>query len=200
MPDKFQNFDPSKLKALKGTIITRQFQNRGISDGGLILPVNREKYDGVHLVLSVGEGVEDIKPGYVVMLNKGHGNLFEASGEFHNSTRYNEVLGIVKTPEDTTPYFRPIANNILIKLDKSEASKNGILIPERAQKDSPTASVVALGSYNLNRRGKKIPFNVVVGDRLYVKHGGATPITIDNEKFWLINEDNIVGRYEEVEA
>lgn len=193
MPDKFQNFNPTKLKALKGTIITRQIQNKSVLDSGLILPFTRERYDGTHIVISVGKDVEDIYPGDHVMINKGHGHLWEADGEFHNSTNYKEVLGKVRVIDENKIFFKPIANQILIKLDKSEAFQNGVLLPEQCRKDSPTATVIALGSYNLNRKGKKIPFNVAVGDRLYVKHGGATPITIDNDKMWLITEDNIVG-------
>ena len=70
----------------------------------------------------------------------------------------------------------PTLGNIAVILDKPEAMlSNGLIIPEQARAVQDTATVVSVSAGSLNRKGRVIPHDVAVGDKilLAVKFAGA---------------------------
>ena len=52
----------------------------------------------------------------------------------------------------------------------------------------------AVGTGKLDDNGKKIEFNVKVGDKVLIsKYGAAAEIKIDGENYLIMREDNILG-------
>ncbi|MFP4111510.1 MAG: co-chaperone GroES [Candidatus Woesearchaeota archaeon] len=86
--------------------------------------------------------------------------------------------------------LRPIGNRVVVKPKKvEEKTKSGIYIPESAQEKNQEGKVVALGT------AEKIPVNV--GDHiLYEKYSG-TEITVDDEKYLIIEVKDIIGLLED---
>jgi chaperonin GroES len=90
--------------------------------------------------------------------------------------------------------FRPMADRVLVQpIEEEEVKKGGIIIPDTAKEKPQEGKVVALGSGKKDDDGKVIPFEVKTGDRvLYSKYGG-TEVTIDDEKYLIMREDDILG-------
>ena len=89
---------------------------------------------------------------------------------------------------------KPLGGRLLVKrLDETEKTKGGIIIPDSAKEKPKEGKVVALGTGKLDKDGKKIAFNVKVGDRVLFTSYGGTDVTVDDEDYLILNEDEILG-------
>ena len=89
---------------------------------------------------------------------------------------------------------KPIGDRVLVQTtEEKESKKGGIIIPDTAKEKPQEGIIVAIGTGKTDDNGKKIPFEVKKGDRvLYSKYGG-TEITVENEKYLIMREDDILG-------
>ena len=77
---------------------------------------------------------------------------------------------------------------------KRKKSRRGdIIIPDTAKEKPQEGTVVALGTGKLDDNGKKIEFNVKVGDKVLFSKFGGTEIKIDGENYLIMREDDILG-------
>ena len=90
---------------------------------------------------------------------------------------------------------KPLGDRVLVRpLDEKELKKGGIIIPDTAKEKPQEGKVVAVGTGKLDDKGKKIEFNVKVGDKVLIsKYGAAAEIKIDGENYLLMREDDILG-------
>jgi chaperonin GroES len=89
---------------------------------------------------------------------------------------------------------KPLSDRVLIQpLEEKEAKKGGIIIPDTAKEKPQEGTVVAVGTGKLNDSGKKIEFNVKVGDKVLVSKYGGTEIKIDGENYLIMREDDVLG-------
>jgi chaperonin GroES len=90
--------------------------------------------------------------------------------------------------------LKPLGDRVLVEpVEEKETKKGGIIIPDTA-KEKPTEGLVrALGTGKLDDDGKRIPFEVKVGDRVLVSKYGGTEIKLDGKEFKLLNADDILG-------
>jgi chaperonin GroES len=90
--------------------------------------------------------------------------------------------------------IKPLGDRVLIKrLEAKEQTKGGILLPDTAKEKPQEAEVVAVGSGKKTDDGKVIALTLKVGDKvLYGKYSG-TEITIDDEEFLFVKEEDILG-------
>jgi len=89
--------------------------------------------------------------------------------------------------------LKPLGDRVLVEpVEEKEVKKGGIIIPDSA-KEKPTEAVVrALGTGKTDDDGKKIPFEVKVGDRvLYGKYSGTEITTKDGEELLIMKEEDI---------
>src|SRR5436309_1991506 len=90
---------------------------------------------------------------------------------------------------------RPIGDRILVEPmeDNKEVKKGGIIIPDTA-KEKPMESVVrALGTGKTDDNGKKVPFEVKVGDRVLISKYGGTEIKLDGKEYKILSSDDILA-------
>jgi chaperonin GroES len=89
---------------------------------------------------------------------------------------------------------KPIGDRILVEpVEEKEVKKGGIIIPDSA-KEKPTEGVVrALGTGKKDEDGKVLPFEVKVGDRVLISKYGGTEVKLDDKKYTLVREDDILG-------
>ncbi len=81
---------------------------------------------------------------------------------------------------------------VLLPIENESETKGGILLPMAAQEKSQLATVVAIGSGE-NVDGKQIGMQVKVGDKvLYGKFTG-TEITVDEVKYVVIRQPDILA-------
>jgi len=89
---------------------------------------------------------------------------------------------------------KPLGDRVLVqRVDPEEKEKGGIIIPDTAKEKPQEAKVVAIGSGKLDKDGKKIPFDVKVGDRVYFEKYSGNDITIGDEEYTIIREDGILA-------
>ena len=90
---------------------------------------------------------------------------------------------------------KPLGDRVLVQpLEEQEVKKGGIIIPDTAKEKPQEGTVVAVGTGKLDDNGKKIEFNVKVGDKVLIsKYGAAAEIKIDGENYLLMREDDILG-------
>jgi chaperonin GroES len=90
--------------------------------------------------------------------------------------------------------IRPIGDRVLVKhLDDKEQVRGGIIIPDSAKEKPQEAEVIALGTGKRNDDGKLQAFEVKVGDRVLVSKYGGTEVKLEDQKFTLVREDDILG-------
>ena len=90
--------------------------------------------------------------------------------------------------------IKPLGDRVLVEpVEEKEVKKGGIIIPDSA-KEKPTEGVVrALGTGKTDDDGKKIAFEVKVGDRVLISKYGGTEIKLDNKEYKLLNADDILA-------
>lgn len=88
-------------------------------------------------------------------------------------------------------------NNILIEpLVTMEGSKtkSGIFIPETADKEKPDqGKIVEIGPGKRDSEGKIIPMSVKKGQKVIFSKYGPEEIKVDDKKYYIISEDNILA-------
>jgi chaperonin GroES len=89
---------------------------------------------------------------------------------------------------------KPLGDRVIVQpLDENEVKKGGIIIPDTAKEKPQEGTVVALGTGKLDDKGKKLDFNVKVGDKVLISKYGGTEIKIDGENYLIMREDDILG-------
>lgn len=90
--------------------------------------------------------------------------------------------------------LQPLGDKILVKrLSAEEKTKGGIIIPDSAKEKPKQGEVMALGTGKLDRDGKKIAFNLKVGDKIIFTSYAGTEVKFDGEEFLLMSEDEVLG-------
>jgi len=90
--------------------------------------------------------------------------------------------------------LKPLGDRVLVEpVEEKEVKKGGIIIPDTA-KEKPTEGIIrALGTGKTDDNGKKVPFEVKVGDRVLVSKYGGTEIKLDGKEYKILNSDDILA-------
>jgi chaperonin GroES len=90
--------------------------------------------------------------------------------------------------------IKPLRDKVLVKpLTEDEKTRGGIIIPDTVKEKPQKGKVVAVGPGKKNKNGERIDVDVNEGDEiLYSKYGG-TEITLDEEEYLIMGEDDILG-------
>ena len=90
--------------------------------------------------------------------------------------------------------IRPLADRVLVvPVEEKEVKKGGIVIPDTAREKPQEGKVIAVGPGKLDDDGKTIPMTVKKGDRILMPKYGGAEIKIDDKKYQIIREDDILG-------
>ena len=88
----------------------------------------------------------------------------------------------------------PVGDRVLIEhIEEKEQVRGGVIIPDSAKEKSQEAKVVALGSGHKGKNGEITPFEVKVGDKVLVAKYGGAEVKLDDKKYTLVREDEILG-------
>ena len=90
--------------------------------------------------------------------------------------------------------LKPLGDRVLVEpVEEKEVKKGGIIIPDSA-KEKPTEGIIrALGTGKTDDEGKKIPFEVKVGDRVLVSKYGGTEVKLNDKEYKILNSDDILA-------
>jgi chaperonin GroES len=90
--------------------------------------------------------------------------------------------------------FRPLHDRILVKrIEEQEVKKGGIIIPDTAKEKPQEGKVVAAGGGKVTEEGKKIPLDVKVGDRILFGKYSGSEVTVEDEEYLILREEDVLG-------
>ena len=85
--------------------------------------------------------------------------------------------------------LRPINGRIVVKPSKAkEKTEGGIYLPDTAREKLSEGEVIAVASDATEE--------VVVGDYVIYKKFGGTEVELNDENYILLNEDDLLAKYE----
>lgn len=91
--------------------------------------------------------------------------------------------------------IKPLSNHIFLEpIEEEKITKSGIVLPETAEKEKPIkGKIIAVGPGKLNDKGQRIPMSVRVGNLVLFKKYGPDEIEIENKKYLVGDEDDILA-------
>lgn len=90
--------------------------------------------------------------------------------------------------------FRPLHDRVLLRrIEQSEKTAGGIIIPDTAKEKPIEGEVVAVGTGLRDDSGKVIPLDVKTGDRVLFSKWAGTEVTIEGKEYMVMKESDIVG-------
>jgi chaperonin GroES len=96
---------------------------------------------------------------------------------------------------------RPLHDRVVVeRLDQSEKTAGGIIIPDSAQEKPMEGRIVAAGPGARAEDGSVSPLDVKVGDRVLFGKWSGTEVKIDGEELLIMKESDIMGIIEETAA
>ena len=90
--------------------------------------------------------------------------------------------------------IRPLHDRVIVKrVKEEEKTKGGIIIPDTAKEKPIEGEVMAVGNGKILEDGTVRKLDVKVGDRVLFGKYGGTEVKLDEQKFTLVREDDILG-------
>lgn len=90
--------------------------------------------------------------------------------------------------------FRPLHDRVAIRrVSFEEKTRGGIIIPDTAKEKPQEGEVVAVGPGTRDEKGKLLPPDVRVGDRVLFGKWTGTEVVIDGEDMLIMKETDIMG-------
>ncbi|MBB35304.1 MAG: co-chaperone GroES [Hirschia sp.] len=90
--------------------------------------------------------------------------------------------------------FRPLHDRVLVRrIEATEKTKGGIIIPDAAQEKPQEGEIVAVGNGAVGDDNERVALDVKPGDRVLFAKWGGTEVTVDGEELLIMKESDILG-------
>lgn len=90
--------------------------------------------------------------------------------------------------------LKPLHDRVLIKrIEGTEKTKSGIIIPDTAKEKPQEGEVIAVGSGKRDDQGKVHALEVKKGDRVLFGKYSGNEVKIEGEEYVILREDEILG-------
>jgi chaperonin GroES len=90
--------------------------------------------------------------------------------------------------------FRPLHDRVLVqRIEETQKTKGGIIIPDTAQEKPQEARVIAVGSGRVLDDGTVRPVEVKKGDRILFGKYSGSEIKLDGEDHIILREEDILA-------
>ena len=90
--------------------------------------------------------------------------------------------------------FRPLHDRVLVRrIEASEKTLGGIIIPDNAREKPQEGEVVSVGSGTRAEDGSLIPLDLKSGDKILFGKWSGTEVKIDGEDLIIMNESDVLG-------
>jgi chaperonin GroES len=90
---------------------------------------------------------------------------------------------------------QPLGANVLVEPEEAETTtQSGIVIAATAKGEKPQqGKIVALGTGKLDKDGKKIEWNVKVGDKVLFRKYSPDEVEMDGKTYLIMKEEDILA-------
>ena len=111
---------------------------------------------------------------------------------FDEAARQKILRGVELLSRAVKVTLGPKGRNVVIdkKFGSPTVTKDGVTV---AKEKPQEAKVIALGTGKRDENGKVTAFEVKVGDKVLISKYGGTEVKIDDQKYTLVREDDILG-------
>lgn len=90
--------------------------------------------------------------------------------------------------------IKPLSNHVFIEaIEEEKMTKSGIALPETAGEKPMKGKIIATGPGKLNDKGERISMSVKIGDIVLFKKYGPDEIEIDEKKYLVGEESDILA-------
>ena len=88
----------------------------------------------------------------------------------------------------------PLHDRVLVRrLEEKETAKGGIIIPDTAKEKTQEGEVMAVGAGKIEK-GKRVPPDVKVGDRILFGKYTGNDILVDDQEYLILREEEILAK------
>jgi chaperonin GroES len=95
--------------------------------------------------------------------------------------------------EVTVPTFRPIDDQVLVRIQPPEGTQGRLVVPDRAQERSLVGDVLAVGPGRPVPGGARLPVSVDPGDRVLVAKYAGDEVTLDGAVCLVVRAEDLLG-------
>jgi chaperonin GroES len=93
-----------------------------------------------------------------------------------------------------TVNITPLHDRVVVRrLEEKETAKGGIIIPDTAKEKPQQGEVMAVGAGKMEK-GRRIPLEVNVGDRILFGKYTGSEIKIDDQEYLIFREEEILAK------
>jgi chaperonin GroES len=88
----------------------------------------------------------------------------------------------------------PLHDRVLVRrLEEKETAKGGIIIPDTAKEKPHEGEVMAVGAGKIEK-GKRVPLDVKVGDRILFGKYTGNDILVDDQEYLILREEEVLAK------
>ncbi len=90
--------------------------------------------------------------------------------------------------------LKPLGDRLVVQpQEREQTTSSGLVLPETAAEKPQQGTIIAAGPGRRDDDGNRVPLDVAVGDIvLYAKYGG-TEVKINNEKYLILKEADVLA-------
>jgi chaperonin GroES len=90
--------------------------------------------------------------------------------------------------------LKPLGQRVLLeKLEAEKKTFDGIILPDNVNDEKNIAKVIAIGTGKRLENGQRDSFDVKVGDKVIYSQYAATEAKIDDKKYLVVDEKDILA-------
>jgi chaperonin GroES len=94
----------------------------------------------------------------------------------------------------TVLQITPLHDRVMVRrLEEKETAKGGIIIPDTAKEKPLEGEVMSVGAGKIEN-GQRVPLDVKVGDRILFGKYTGSDITIDDQEYLILREEEILAK------
>jgi chaperonin GroES len=88
----------------------------------------------------------------------------------------------------------PLHDRVVVRrLEEKETAKGGIIIPDTAKEKPHEGEVMAVGAGKIEK-GKRVPLDVKVGDRILFGKYTGNDILVGDQEYLILREEEILAK------
>lgn len=95
--------------------------------------------------------------------------------------------------------LKPLGDHLIVKpIEEDEVTKAGIVLPDTVEKEKPEkGEVIAVGPGKLSEDGKRVPMEVIVGDKVMFKKYSPDEVKVEDETYLILSESDVIAVIEQ---